>query len=155
MGTPSFMFLMSQFILLFFSLMAIPGAIILRGSSWANDWTLATAVTYAAAAAMPDPLTHCSGLGMEPVSWRCRDAANPVAPQQELLILFSSTVIYKRMSMPLGHWVSSQTFTSNLLKPSNSPRVPIDFHFIIAFYNSCWKPSFTEIRHLWKECSTI
>jgi len=32
------------------------------------------------------PLTHCTRLGIEPVSWCCRDAADPVAPQQELLV---------------------------------------------------------------------
>ena len=38
----------------------------------------------AAAVAALDPLTHCSRPGIEPVSWCCRDAADPVAPQQEL-----------------------------------------------------------------------
>ena len=28
----------------------------------------ATALTYASAAAMPDPLTHCTGPGIEPVT---------------------------------------------------------------------------------------
>ena len=40
----------------------------------------ATTATYAKAAAMPDPLTHCAGLGIEPSSCRCRDATDP-APQ--------------------------------------------------------------------------
>ena len=38
-------------------------------------------VTCATAVAMSDPLTHCAVPGIEPVSWHCRDAANPVAPQ--------------------------------------------------------------------------
>ena len=38
----------------------------------------------AAAAAMPDPLTHWAWPGIEPASWHCRDAANPLAPQWEL-----------------------------------------------------------------------
>ena len=29
--------------------------------------------------------THCAGLGIEPVSWCCRDAFDPIAPQWELL----------------------------------------------------------------------
>ena len=37
--------------------------------------------SYATAAAMPDPLTHCAGLGIEPVFWRCRDTTNPVLPR--------------------------------------------------------------------------
>ena len=35
----------------------------------------------AAAVAMPDPLTHCAGRGIEPSSWCCRDAADPTEPQ--------------------------------------------------------------------------
>jgi len=42
-------------------------------------------VTYAAAEAMPDPLTHWARPGIEPVSWCCRQAADPIVPQQELL----------------------------------------------------------------------
>ena len=41
-------------------------------------------MAYATAAAMPDPLTHCAGLGIELASSHCRDAVDPVAPQQEL-----------------------------------------------------------------------
>ena len=33
------------------------------GSSWARDWLLAAAMTYDAAGATPDPLTHCSWAG--------------------------------------------------------------------------------------------
>lgn len=32
----------------------------------------------------PDPLTHCAAMGMEPMFRCCKDAAGPVAPQQEL-----------------------------------------------------------------------
>ena len=35
-------------------------------SSQARDWIWAAAVTYTAAVATPDPLTHCTRLGMEP-----------------------------------------------------------------------------------------
>ena len=30
-------------------------------------------------------LIHCAGHGIEPASWCCRDAADPIAPWQELL----------------------------------------------------------------------
>ena len=53
-------------------------------SSEARNQIQATVVTYAAAVATIDPLIHCTGPGIQPVSWRYRDAANPVAPQQEL-----------------------------------------------------------------------
>ena len=44
-------------------------------------------VTYATAMAKPDPLTHCAGLGIEPASWCCRDATDPVTALGEFLIL--------------------------------------------------------------------
>ena len=37
-----------------------------------------------ATAAMPDPLTHCVRTGIEPVFLHCRDATDPLGPQQEL-----------------------------------------------------------------------
>ena len=33
-------------------------------------------------------LTHCAGLGIEPMSQRSQDTANPIAPQWELLHLY-------------------------------------------------------------------
>ena len=30
---------------------------------------------------MLDPLTHCPGPGIEPVSWCCRETAYPIVPQ--------------------------------------------------------------------------
>ena len=44
--------------------MAAPTA---YGSSWARDGFQATAVTYTAAVAMPDPLTQCAGPTTEPL----------------------------------------------------------------------------------------
>ena len=41
-------------------------------------------MTYAAAAAMPDPLTHCAGQATEPASSSCRGTTNPIRPQWEL-----------------------------------------------------------------------
>ena len=53
--------------ILFF--MAAPRA---YGSSWARDGIQASAVTQATAVAMPDPLTHCTGSGIEPVPPQAR-----------------------------------------------------------------------------------
>ena len=50
-------------------------------SSRARDELQATGVPCVTAAAKPDPLTHCAGLGIEPVSWCCRDAPDPIVPQ--------------------------------------------------------------------------
>ena len=36
------------------------------GSSWAKNWIWAVAATYTTASAMPDPLTHCTGHGLNP-----------------------------------------------------------------------------------------
>ena len=41
-----------------------------------------------AAAAIPDPLIHCAGPGIELASWCCRDAHDPAVPQRELPIIF-------------------------------------------------------------------
>ena len=38
------------------------------GNSWSRDWIWAMAATYTTAAAMLGPLTHCAGLGIEPVT---------------------------------------------------------------------------------------
>ena len=47
-------------------------------SSWARDQIQATVVAYATAAAIPNPLTHCTWLGIESVSWHFRDTADPM-----------------------------------------------------------------------------
>ena len=52
---------------------------------WARDQIWTKASTYATAIAVQDPLTHSAWLGMEPVSWHHRDAADAVAPHWELL----------------------------------------------------------------------
>jgi len=36
-----------------------------------------------ASVVIQDPLTNCAGPGIQPASWHCRDAAHPVAVQQE------------------------------------------------------------------------
>ena len=35
-----------------------------------------------------NPLAQCAGAGIEPVSWSCRDAADPIVQQWELLHVF-------------------------------------------------------------------
>ena len=57
------------------------------GSSQARDQIQVAVVTYAIAVAMQDHLTQCTGPGIEPVSWHCRDSTNPIAPEQELHLL--------------------------------------------------------------------
>ena len=47
----------------------------------ARDGIPAAVVTHAAAVAT---LFHCDGLGIKSVSWRCRDATDPIEPQREL-----------------------------------------------------------------------
>ena len=43
-----------------FSILQLPQGIY---SSWARDQMWVTVATYATVTAMPDPLTHCAGLG--------------------------------------------------------------------------------------------
>ena len=50
----------------------------------ARDRIQATVVTSAIAASLPDPLIHYAEWGIEPPSWCCRDAADPVVSWQKL-----------------------------------------------------------------------
>ena len=50
-----------------------------------RDQIQATIETYPATAELPDSLNHCAKQGIEPESWCCRDAANPIVPQQDCL----------------------------------------------------------------------
>ena len=46
-----------------------------------------TVATYAAATAVQFLVTHCAEPGIEPASWTCREATDPVVPQWEHLYL--------------------------------------------------------------------
>ena len=49
-------------------------------------------------------LTHCARLGSEPASQHSRDAANPVEPQRELLVLQGSSLVgRRRFAIPFAH----------------------------------------------------
>ena len=61
------------FFFFFFFLMA---ALVAYGSSWARDWIQAIVATYTTAAAMPDPLIHCGGWGLN-LSF-CSQILNPL-----------------------------------------------------------------------------
>ena len=52
-------------------------------SPQARDQIRAAAANDAATVAMPDPLTHCAGPGIEATS--CTDTSNPIVPQWQLL----------------------------------------------------------------------
>ena len=54
------------------------------GSSQARNRTHTTVVSCATDVAMSNPLTHCAGLGIQPVTFHCREAADPIVPQWEL-----------------------------------------------------------------------
>ena len=54
---------------------------------WHMDQIQAVVVTCATAAATARS-THCAGPEIEPGSWRCRDSANPIAPQWKLPFFF-------------------------------------------------------------------
>ena len=82
-----------------FFLMATPAV---YASSQTRGQIQAAVSTYVAAAAMPDPLTHFAGAGIELASWRCRDAANPIAPQPQLLGTLFSHKVFKEIP-PVWH----------------------------------------------------
>ena len=68
----------------FFFFLFWPPCSIWRSQS--RDQIQVTAMTYTIAVATRDPLTHHAGPGTEPVSWCCREAADPIAPEQEFLL---------------------------------------------------------------------
>ena len=51
----------------------------------ARGQVLAAVVTFAGSSCGRDPLTNCSGLGIEPASWCFRDTTDRLVPQWELL----------------------------------------------------------------------
>ena len=51
-------------------------------SSRAGDQIQATFVTCIAAGLTSDLLIHCAGPGIKPASWCCRDASDPIMPEQ-------------------------------------------------------------------------
>ena len=57
-------------------------------SSRARDQIQATVATCAAAAAEPEPLTHCAWPGIKPAVQGSRDTTDPIMPRQELLFYF-------------------------------------------------------------------
>ena len=84
------------FIHLFIYFMAIPAA---YGSSWARDWIWATDVNYTDAMSMPDPLAHCTNLGIKPATPQqlepLQSGSEPTAPQQELCnLIFIYIYVY-------------------------------------------------------------
>ena len=105
--------------------MATPAA---YESSWARDWIWA-------AASMPDPLTHCTGPGREPMSPQpfglLQSNSYPTVPQQELpthlllrwhvvrLLNESLTMLLNECSYDLTSTMSlTSTFTSLLTSHS-------------------------------------
>ena len=108
-------------------------------SSRARDWTHATAVTtpgcqttprslffffffgcpVACGVPVPNPLIYGTGPGIEPTSWRCRDIANPVIPQQKLprLLLILIFLCWKRKKSYRG-WVLKEEAEGSVLGDS-------------------------------------
>lgn len=68
------------FTIFFFSFLTALRGIWAYGIPRAKNQIQASVLTYAAAKVTLDPLTTA----MEPVSWRCSDAADPLAPQWKL-----------------------------------------------------------------------
>ena len=80
-------------------------------SSQPRDHMWFAVVTYAAAVAIVDLLTHYAGPGIEPTSWHCRDAADPTVPQQKLLsYLFPCSSLL----FPFLHWLKNSCDPNHL-----------------------------------------
>lgn len=90
----------------------------------------------------PDPLAQCARRGMEPASWRCRNATGPIAPHWEPLIEISmETQHTKKYSnhnytswwihafSPTEHThVSSTQMKENVMSTPESPSTPHSIH---------------------------
>ena len=96
-------------------------------SSQGQDQIQAAFVTYAAIAATPDPPNH--RLGIEPVSWCCRDTAYPIAPQHELLNLF----IFKKIIFLATPMACSSSQARAPTCTTATTRVFAEFLFIYLF----------------------
>ena len=74
-------------------------------SSWARDQTWVAVLTYAAAVAMPGPLTHGAGPGITPVPWSCKRCHWSVEPQWKPL---KCRHFYTHFSDELESWSSER-----------------------------------------------
>ena len=83
LSPPSFFF--------FFFLSFLFRLLCILWSSKARDQIWGAVMTYTTAVAIPDPLTHCTKLGIQTASWCYRDATDPIAPQWELQDLLNRT----------------------------------------------------------------
>ena len=79
-------------------------------------------MTYLAAAAVLDPLTHCAGPGIKPASWSCRDAIDPVAPQEKLHFPALKIIIIDLRELDV--WVYSFLFIFYFFDHSEACGVP-------------------------------
>ena len=79
---PKLKWILVGFFVLVFGILGLPRGI---WSSWARDQIQAAVATYATAAAVLDPLTHCAKPGLEPSVLALQRHCRSVAPQQELL----------------------------------------------------------------------
>lgn len=107
--------------LIFFLIFWLPLGI---GSSWARDRIRATVVTYTEALAMPDPLSHCAGLGIESASWCCRDAANSIGPQGERLSTKKQIIYCFMFSNPGALCSNCMRHLENVTEQHEGPSPP-------------------------------
>ena len=63
-------------------------------------------MTYAAALAVLDPVTHCAWPEIEPTSWRFRDDADTIVPSRNAKVLAFDVVIYEAPTLKLVSAIS-------------------------------------------------
>ena len=111
------------------------------GSSWARNWLQEAAMTYATAAATPNPLTHCTGPGIEPAPLQrpelLQSDSQPIAPQWELLHIFWFDGFYL-MALQKPYQQKRQCDRWQLAPHRN-------FHLYFFYYKWGWT-SFTGVK---------
>ena len=88
----------------------------------------------------PDPLTHYARPGIQYVSWHCRDAADPIVPQWELLekkFLIFPPPLQTLLSLPFFSFLFFFSFFLGLhLQHVDVLRIGVKSELRMASYNT-------------------
>ena len=109
--------------------------------SQGRDQNSAAVATYTKAVVTRDPLTNCAGPGVEPVSWHCRDTANPIVPQWEIPVLSSNVPLSATPYTEISPSIMSHPMVLCLPSCFLSGICSI---FVSCIYNRAWHQVVTQ-----------
>ena len=113
-------------------------------SSQARDQTWARVAAYAAAAAMPDSLTHCAGQGMTATSWHMQVPKLGVKSELQVPACTTATAMPDPSCVCSVHHSSQQHQILELLSKASN-RTCILMHTSWAGF--CWATKGTSLLH--------